>query len=86
MKVRSQRARTYQGNNLTNGTVLPVGIYDRGDVHTLPRAILSASFYPLVISVRFQFLEGKDIGKNKSTSTSLLLRSILIDCVDEEIL
>lgn len=55
-------------------------------VHTLPRAILSASFYPLVISVRFQFLEGKDIGKNKSTSTSLLLRSILIDCVDEEIL
>lgn len=56
MKGRSQRTRTYQGNNLTNGTVLPVEIYDRADAHTrafffLPSffsffsyAILSASF------------------------------------------
>lgn len=29
MKAPSQRARTYQGNNLTNGTVLLVEIYDR---------------------------------------------------------
>lgn len=54
MKARSQRARTYQGNNLTNGTVLLVGISDRGDVPSSRHII--RLFRPLVISVRFQFL------------------------------
>lgn len=47
-ECRNQRARTYQGNNLTNGTVLPVEIYDRVDVPPCLCVILSASFDTLV--------------------------------------
>lgn len=67
---RNQRARTYQGNNLTNGTVLPVEIYDRTDDSYLHLcAILSVSFGTrvgrfLVIGDRFQFLRpSTDIGR-----------------------
>lgn len=40
----SQRARTYQGNNLTNGTVLPVEIYERAGARMHLCATLFASF------------------------------------------